>query len=130
MYDLYDWSLWFSLFFCKKTILVLLLCNVLLLMLLVVLVSCLCLVAVVAVIFKYILVCREENFVINILVAFFFIKYCKKLSLAKGPGKVRRLYLICYGFTGLASQRHYMEEQAPLNLPYGPCSECDILLPS
>ena len=23
-----------------------------------------------------------------------------------------------------------MEEQAPLYLPYGPCSECDILFPS
>ena len=23
-----------------------------------------------------------------------------------------------------------MEGQAPLNLPYGPCSECDILFPS
>ena len=39
-------------------------------MLLVVLVSCLCLVAVVAVNFMYLLVCREENFDINIVVAF------------------------------------------------------------
>ena len=23
-----------------------------------------------------------------------------------------------------------MEEQLPLNLPYGPCSECDFLFPS
>ena len=61
----------------------------------------------------------KEIFVI-IMMVFFFVQYCKKPSLSEGPGKVRRLYLISCGFTGLASWRHSMEEQVPLNLSYGP----------
>ena len=54
-------------------------------------------------------------------------KILQKPSLAEGPGKVQRLYLMSCGFTGVASRRHFMEEQAPLNLPYGPVTrpECN-----
>ena len=45
----------------------------------------------------------------------------QKPSLAKGPGKARRLYLWWDAVhMGLASWRHYMEVQVPLNLSCSP----------
>ena len=46
------------------------------------------------------------------------------------PGKPFRIYFDTRPIVGLASHRHYIEEQAPWTCPAAQCSECSILFPS